>query len=555
MIKTSRIASGFDIELQVGSGWFRTAIDVLNDNGLLAPSGVSITITNVLILLTGDWSLQIDTDQFPDPILIALALIVTPQGTQLQLTPNVPGIPKRTVPFDALDGLSGTPILVRLDGDADHEPVIAFLGNLDIMGGPQDADPGPAPPHGTPAHARSFLPRGKNVAFGMGSETFSRLANDIWHSQLRADDGTHPLPDESDRHGEWSGVRMTSYIPWRDQLGKEQKIETGKLYVKLSGDAEVDWAPDPHVTVTLLMTPALANGRLHFAVSVDTDIDTGILGDILGGFLGSLVFGLFGIPGLVGGFVTGVVVLEIAEVVVEGKMTNVAKARFGSDEISGPHCCGNGIVQLAVPGDGFLGILQAIPSSIAVHTQNPANEPLYRQSRLVQSLYDEFKVDSNGFGVAGSSAPGEGFQPEVVSLVTATYDQNERLESLEYARPSGQTQVLQVAQVIARTRGGELRAPFKVLPQPPDSGLRIPEGQLACVCLTPVAIRRRATVVEWIEFASGVRLKVSDTIALQDAAAVFVQGYELIRPYDDNPYYRAKADSSKENNFESLPRF
>jgi hypothetical protein len=35
MIKTSRVASGFDIELQLGSGWFRTALEMsLPENSL-----------------------------------------------------------------------------------------------------------------------------------------------------------------------------------------------------------------------------------------------------------------------------------------------------------------------------------------------------------------------------------------------------------------------------------------------------------------------------------------------------------------------------------------
>jgi hypothetical protein len=61
--------------------------------------------------------------------------------------------------------------------------------------------------------------------------------------------------------------------------------------------------------------------------------------------------------------------------------------------------------------------------------------------------------------------------------------------------------------------------------------------------------------VEEIEFENGVRLFVPDAIALQDAAGVVVQGYQLIHPRDYEAYYRAKADFFKDNNFESLPGF
>ena len=58
-----------------------------------------------------------------------------------------------------------------------------------------------------------------------------------------------------------------------------------------------------------------------------------------------------------------------------------------------------------------------------------------------------------------------------------------------------------------------------------------------------------------IEFENGLRIKVPDAVALQDAAVIVVTGYQLIHPRNYNAYYRAKADSFKDNNFESLPKF
>ncbi|MBK6507632.1 MAG: hypothetical protein IPG02_18790 [Ignavibacteria bacterium] len=61
--------------------------------------------------------------------------------------------------------------------------------------------------------------------------------------------------------------------------------------------------------------------------------------------------------------------------------------------------------------------------------------------------------------------------------------------------------------------------------------------------------------MEEIQFENGVRLLVPDAIALQDAAAIVVTGYQLIHPKDYNAYYRAKADFFKDNNFESLDKY
>lgn len=78
---------------------------------------------------------------------------------------------------------------------------------------------------------------------------------------------------------------------------------------------------------------------------------------------------------------------------------------------------------------------------------------------------------------------------------------------------------------------------------------------MACVTLQPMGIRQEKTVVKEIEFANGLRLKVPDAVRLQDAAAVYVMGYQLIHPRDYNAYYRARADNSLDNNFEALPKF
>ena len=67
MITTSRISSGFDIELQLGGRWFFTAINLLNEHGLLGPPGLPIIITNVQISFEADWDLEITILGLPDP--------------------------------------------------------------------------------------------------------------------------------------------------------------------------------------------------------------------------------------------------------------------------------------------------------------------------------------------------------------------------------------------------------------------------------------------------------------------------------------------------------
>lgn len=561
MITTSRIKSGFDIELDLGGRWFHTAINLLNDNGLLAPEGISVVINNVQISFEQGWDLQIEVLFFPDPIFAKVEL--NDDGTKLILTTSMPDVPEISIPFGVLKGLAEPPKLIKLQGNAEHEPVLVVLANLGIQTGSQSTDPLPEGeflPRGNADNAQSFLPLGKDIAFGMNSDTFSRFANNIWHTNLRADDGTHPLPDAENKRGTWSQVTM---IP-----------ENGKIKLKLEGDIPVDSPvidviPDPHVTITLLLTPNVTDGKLNFSIETETDVDTGLLGDIFGGITGGILGGIIGfIVGLftgailaavligVGiGFVAGIIIIEVTEVIVEGIVQKEIKAKIDGETLLDIHCCKDAIVQIAKPiSSGFnLSILDAIPSSIAISTENPDDELLYKQSLLVTSIYDDLVVNDTGFAVAGSSGTAERFQPEIVSLTDVKYE-GERLTSLTYRRANGQQQELSIKEVCDRARAAELTAPFKIFQKPDDATLRIPEGKLASVCLKPVAIRQKDTVVQEIEFENGLRIKVSDAIALQDIGALVVIGYQLIHPRDYDAYYRAKADFFKDNNFESLPK-
>lgn len=555
---TSRISSGFDVELQLGGGWFFTALNLMNENGLLTDDGTQVTIENVSISFLQNADLQIDVAEIPFPILVRAA--ISEDGSELIITSDFPQLPEKRIPFGALNNLEGNPVLVKREGEADHEPAIIILANLKIQAGDQSEDPiedgEEVPPRGNADDAQSFLPSGKNVAFGIGRDTYQRFANNIWHTNLRAEDGSHPLPDEENKKGSWKSVSM--------------KGESGKLVITLKGEVPIDIWPDADVTITLTLTPQLNDGKLGFSIESDTNVDTGILGDLFAGLTGGLAGGLIGllvgvltggilVAVLVGaaiGFVVGVIALEIVEVVVEGIVQKIIKAKIDGEDVGEIHCNEDGIVQLAMPpSEGFnLSVLDSIPTSISIHNENPEDEFLYKRSLLVTSIYDDFTADSNGFAVCGMSGTGESFQPEIVSIVGANYE-GEVLKSLTYETESGDTQELEMEEIFLRASGGELKAPFKLFEQPDDSDLRIPTGKLACPVLKPVRINRDDTIVKEIEFENGIRLLVPDTIALQDAAAIIVAGYQLIHPRDYNAYYRAKADFFKDNNFESLPEY
>jgi hypothetical protein len=548
MITTSRIASGFDVELQLGGGWFLTAARLLAEAGLLVP-GSPVTVTDARIGFAPGWDLEMDIGR-AEPLRARAELDAA--GTHVVLTTSMPDAPVQRVPLGLLQDLPERPVLVKLAGDAEHEPVLALLANLDIQAGA----PGGAPvSRGDASRAQSFLPRGKHVAAGVGRDTFARLASNAWHTNLCAEDGSHPLPDPGHAAGRWSHASMTPV--------------DGAILLQLACEVPLDGLHA--VTLTLRITPGVSDGALRCSVAPLASADTALLDFLFRGIPDGLTCGVMSfVVGLfIGGHdlaelmragmepTAGRVGVKLVEHVVDGVGHRHARVELDGAPLPERVCARDGVARVARPrrGHGFhVSLLDAIPGSIAIGTGHPGAELLYRRSLLVTPVYDDLRVDAAGFGVAGTSAGMERFQPEPVSLAGARYD-GERLVALTYRRSDGRQQELSIDEVLARAAGNELRAPFQVSAEPEGATLRIPEGKLACVCLEPVAIRREDTVVREIELRGGLRLRVADAVALQDAGALVIVGYQLVHPRSYSAYFRARADAREDNNFESLPEY
>ena len=563
MIDTSRIQTGFDVELQLGGGWFRTALQALADHGELLPDpppppippGAAVEVTEVEVVFDPperDLRIALTIAGFPLQLLATLEL--SADGTELLVTTDMPGV-ETTVPFDALDGLAHVPSLTKVPAADGNDAAIVLLANLDIQTVAQNQEPlpdGEFEARGDAAAAVSFLPAGRDSAVGVGRPTFGRFANDIWHGELTADDGSHPMPSAEDAVGTWRSAKV--------------EPRNGKIRITLVGDVPadspiIDVIPDPVITVTVELTPAIRDGAVTFTMKVDTDIDTGLLGDIfaavIGGLIGFLIGLAVGAPLLGAGIgaAIGVVVLEAGEAIVEG----IVQRRIVAELEDGPPppllSCDRGVVVEATPPDEggiALGAIGTIPRSIPIHVDQP--DPLHERQIVVSTNYEELAMNADGMAFAGTAATEELFTPLRATLVRATRDPaSGALTSLEYRGAGGARVELPMAEVEARLT--ELRAPLLLLPRPAGSTIRIPNEKLASVCLVPTAIRRANTVVTDIRFSTGLELRVPEAVGLQDGAAIVLEGLQLIHPSNARPYFRAPADESTENNFESLPRF
>jgi hypothetical protein len=277
------------------------------------------------------------------------------------------------------------------------------------------------------------------------------------------------------------------------------------------------------------------------------------------GFFVGLIIGRNPVSAVIGagiGAFGGVIIVEIKEAMNEGKIKRKVVASLEGEEIPPIYTCEDGVVMEAEPNEDNAGLVgsfvNSIPRSIPVGSDQP--DPLHERTVTIEALYDDFQMDESGLAFAGSVEAKERFQPLPATLVGQRRE-NDRLQSLVYRTPDDTEVEIPLDIVFERMQEGELRAPYKIRIPPGESEPRIPAGRLPSVCLNADAIRRSDTIIREIHFASGLDLKVSEAVELQDVGAIILRGLQLIHPKNANPYYRAPANNEIEDNFESLPRF
>ena len=550
MIDTAGIASGFDIEVQLGGRWFATALRGLIASGAVTlppevPPATPITVLDVQVLgddPVDDLKIELLVGLVPVTARARLTLADTANGSELTITTDQ-GF-EVSVPFELLSGIDPPPQLTKVVGGADVEPAMVLLANLDLKASDQSHDPEEEVERGDATQATSFLPSGRDIAFGLGADTFPRLANDIWHTELTEDDGSHPLPDDDNEIGFWQSAAM--------------EAQNGRIRIRLDGEVPIDWWPDADVVITIDLTPTVDNGVLTFELSVDSDVDTGILGDIFASLGGGLIGLLIGGPVGAGiGVVLGVIVIEVGEAIVEGVVNRQVTASFDNTVVSTVGCS-EGVIKSAVADAEAglaLSLLNSVPRSVRIHHDNP--DPLHERHVLVQTSFDEVVTDPGGFAAAGSSTVTQRFQPRIVRLVsrTRTPDEGGELAELIYEIDTTRTNV-PVGDVLARVGSGDLlQNPIRIQDLPQEATKTLLDGTLASVCLDPQGIRRAETVITDVRFTTGLDLRVSEAVMLQDAGVLHLEGLQLIHPSNADPYFRSAPNDTTLDNFENLPEF
>lgn len=557
MIDNTRIRTGFDLEINIGADYLLAIVQGAYDAGEI-PNEISTGDDPDQVLAIGrpskvrilageedeaDIELFIPIDQLIEGSVAVIGLAVTfgQDGVDLaycyvddetkaliqfaglligdpnlfeKVETNLREALDRRIDLDLVTtSAQGPPVTRKLPASGDCQAAFGIYLNLDLKIAPQSGPPEEEfIPRGDAGRAVSFLPQDRSFAIGLGPDTFPRLANDMWHGLGEVQDNgaiEHPVKDGDSTVGEYRSVAIAP--------------RNGFMEVTVRSRIFIDIWPDADVTAVFHFTPTTNDGLLSFDIELtEFDADTGLVGDLLafliGGVIGLLIGLFFGPIGIaigasIGG-VGGIATLEITEEIVEGQFDDRVEEQAKEEA-------------------GVASALSAFPIRKRLFTDD--RDPFFLRHFEVVSLFAEAQVNGNGMSMGGA-----GVMETVNEPVDTTIVGCERGDG-----PLSRFGLLSLTYRLENH--GDIPVPITEVLR------RRPLDQIQRVHLRPTHIRRRNTIVTDVHFQSGVEFQVNELVNLQDNDVLVVSGYQLIHPRNANPYYRAWADHTLENNFESLP--
>ncbi len=420
--------------------------------------------------------------------------------------------------------------IVKVRGGGGYENAIALLLNLKIKINSQSQRPEKKYiPRGNKNDAISILPKKHSFYIGVSKESFSRFANNAWHSMGEEIEYTIPFTDKKEKlwvHPIKDGEETVGHF---DSLTIKPK--KGYIELKMKGVVVIDWWPDADIEVVFHITPKIVKEKLNVDVKlVKFDADTGILGDILGFIVGGILGAIIGFftGGPVGaavgggiGAVGGVATVEITESVLESSFSDKIEDKAKEANI--------------------FDIFSSLPLKIKLFTDSSDN--FFDKEFYLENYFTGLKCNTDGLSFGGGTKVTTAiklFYLKIKKIYFNSASEFKKYQGIEKIKYEIQreddkkiTETLEIAEVLKRVKNGQIK--------------KSP--------LDPQKVNRQKTVVKFIKFKYNIILNIDQATFLQKKGVSYVARYGFVEPKNAHSYFRGQADNRLDNNFENLPKF
>jgi hypothetical protein len=277
---------------------------------------------------------------------------------------------------------------------------IGFYVNLVLKNGPRETDFLPAD-RGSTLSAQYWLPPDAHMAFGFPSETYTRLANNLFQSMAKLREGTedeyhYPLEMDGKAKGKFKYVAV--YHETTKETPTSPETFTNVLIVEVRGDIELDNWFDPDWRFRIRLVPIeKENGTLDFDFGFNLNLSwmKWLIGAVLEGISRLLVLGQLLPP-----FVASYFLIRGAE-------------QYGAE-------WGASAVKSKFDPKAFVA---TFPHKLPVEIRRW--DPLYTTKHCVEIALDELVINDAGFAFSAKDLfIGKQFEPSIDMVIRAvTRDQ------------------------------------------------------------------------------------------------------------------------------------
>jgi hypothetical protein len=479
LIENSRIKTGYDIEILLGSGYFFEIIGALYDSGeieseLVLDNNVTIQIERPSSFsITSEHQghrnaemvtrLTLTAQQIPTAsmdVTLFLNINITASSIEFEYVGiddnfrqvlntfgvfndmnniTLPQYINRAIPLNLM---GGNTLIERFEfgivsGSGDYQDACGLYINLEHSAN-YDYN------RGNILNRLSFLPNTHSFALGLNSDSIDRIESDLWDNFITPIPNVPEILEEflppmrlifhkEEVVGYFTDLSLT-LSPGSMIVEVKSKIDTDKI-LELEGTNLPNIFPHADVTTTFIIFPLAIDGQIQTLIAFNTDVEMGLLGELLGVVIGIVTGGIVGfifnasvgmVVGAAAGAIAGSVLVEYGEDYVGDKVDD----RLEDEEEEEMN---------------FDAIFESLPQTITWSSFRPSRR-IYNIDYDIYNYIDMVWTDNNGISYAGHPIVGffttkiEPAQEEYTGPIISKkqmYDSRRKMDKPEERMPWG----------------------------------------------------------------------------------------------------------------------